>query len=65
MIDKDEYIAQLEARVTQLEWQLKAEQDAGRRIVDRMCKAMGRWEGPWDNAAEARLKAHSAQNVGP
>ena len=36
---------------------LKSEQEAARRIVDRMCKAMGRWEGPWDNACEARLRA--------
>jgi len=41
---------------------LKSEQDAWKRIMDRFCKAMGDWEGPWDNAVEARLKEHSANS---
>lgn len=56
MIDKDAHIAALEADLLEARAQLRAEQDAARKIVQRLCAALGSWTGPWDVAAEARLK---------
>ena len=41
---------------------LKAEQDAGTRLMQRFCKAMGTWSGPWDNAVETRLRLFAQEN---
>lgn len=36
--------------------QLRAEQDAGRRVVARISEALGTWEGSWETAAIERIK---------
>jgi hypothetical protein len=46
----------LEEELARYKNHLKAEQDAGRKLTERFCKAMGHFLGPWDNEVERRLK---------
>ena len=58
--DLSQTLAAAIVKLDEAQRHLKAEQDAWKRIMDRFCKAMGDWEGPWDNEVETRLKEHSA-----
>jgi hypothetical protein len=46
----------LEEELARYKRHLKSEQDAARRLMERFCKAMGHFTGPWDNEVERRLK---------
>ncbi len=60
---KGEKIQALTAELAEARAQLKAEQDANRKVVEKLCKAMGRWEGCWDNAAAERLAGKVTEDM--